>query len=73
MVPPRRQTRGLTDIVSVDSPMGLPNGSGKLTIGGQEAVDAQVRDNSSTMMVLVKPEFPTSTPHINVQSDGKGR
>ncbi len=49
LVPPRRQTRGLTDIVSVDSPMGLPNGSGRLTIGGQEAVDAQVCENGSTM------------------------
>ncbi len=44
-----------------------------MTLGGQEVVDAQGSENGSTSMVLVKPEFPTSMPRTNVQSDGTGR
>ncbi len=67
---------GLTDNISVYSPMGFPNGTGKMTLGVQAVTYSQVKDDSgegtTTTMTLVRPQFLSSTPFANVQSDGSG-
>ena len=64
---------GITDNISVYSPMGLPNGTGKMTLGTQAITYAQDdQDGTTTTLELKRPELLTSTPHTNVQSDGSG-
>ncbi|MGI3900528.1 MAG: phage baseplate assembly protein [Janthinobacterium lividum] len=64
---------GLTDNVSVYSPMGLPNSTGKMTLGVQSVTFSQDGESgTTTTMELKKPELLTSTPFANVQTDGKG-
>ena len=67
---------GLTDNISIYSPMGLPNGTGKMTLGVQSVAYSQVKDDqgegTTTTMTLVRPQYLTSTPFANVQSDGSG-
>ena len=67
---------GITDNVSVYSPMGLPNTTGKMTLGVQAITYSQVKDaegeGTTTTLELKRPELLTSTPHANVQSDGSG-
>jgi prophage tail gpP-like protein len=67
---------GITDNVSVYSPMGLPNGTGRMTLGVQAITYSQVHDadgeGTTTTMELKKPELLTSTPHADVRSDGSG-
>ena len=67
---------GLMDNVSVYSPMGLPNGTGKMTLGVQAITYSQVKDaegeGTTTTLELKRPELLTSTPHSDVQSDGSG-
>ena len=67
---------GLMDNVSVYSTMGLPNGTGKMTLGVQAITYNQVKDaegeGTTTTLELKRPELLTSTPHSDVQSDGSG-
>ena len=64
---------GLMDNVSVYSPMGLPNSSGKMTLGVQAIDYAQDSDTgTTTTLELKRPELLTSTPHTGVQSNGSG-
>ncbi|MGI3902545.1 MAG: phage baseplate assembly protein [Janthinobacterium lividum] len=68
---------GLTDNISFYSPMGLPNGTGKMPsdnpLGVQNIVYSQDSENgTTTTLTLVRAALLTSTPPANVQSDGKG-
>ncbi len=68
---------GLTENVSVYSPMGLPNGTGRMPsdnpLGVQKIVYSQDPENgTTTTLTLVRAALLTSTPRANVQSDGKG-
>ena len=67
---------GLTNNVTLYSPMGLPNGTGQMTLGIQSVVYSQIKDaegeGTTTTMTLVRPQFLTSTPFANVQSNGSG-
>ena len=68
---------GLTDNISFYSPMGLPNGTGRMPsdnpLGVQNIVYAQEPENgTTTTLTLVRAALLTSTPLANVASDGKG-
>ena len=67
----------LADNVSVFSPMGLPNGTGRMPadnpLGTQQIVWSQDAENgTTTTLTLVRAALLTSTPLANVQSDGQG-
>lgn len=65
-----------TDSISVYSPMGFPNGTGKMNLGVQSVTYSQTKDDegegTTTTLTLVRKEFLFGTPLSNVQSDGSG-
>ena len=68
---------GLTDNVSFYSPMGLPNGTGRMPadnpLGVQSVTFSQDAENgTTTTLVLVRSSLLTSLPNAGVVSDGKG-
>jgi prophage tail gpP-like protein len=63
----------LTDNCTLNSPMALPGGANKMTLGTQAITFAQDQaGGTTTTLTLIRPEFLTPVGHASVASDGAG-
>ena len=63
----------LTDNCSIYSPMALPGGANKMTLGTQGITFAQdSAGGTTTTLILIRPEFLTPVGHGGVVTDGAG-
>lgn len=65
-----------TDGVTLYSPMALPAGDHRMTLGAQQVTYSQVQNDggegTTTTLTLVRPQFLTPAGHAGVASDGAG-
>ncbi len=70
---PDGQVWQLTDNCTLYSPMALPGGANKMTLGTQGIVFSQDdKGGTTTSLTLIRPEFLAPFGHAGVQSDAAG-